>query len=443
MGKLPMSTGGKLWAGTARLVAPGLRLMLRLRLARGKELPDRLAERRGIDPSPRPPGRLLWLHAASVGETASILPVLAPLLAGAPDLTVLVTTGTVTAAALLAQRLTPDQQGRVLHRFVPLDVPGWVGRFLDHWRPDAAAFLESELWPNLLFACHARHIKLMLVNARLSPRSFARWRRAPGFARELLGVFDHVQARSEADAARLRMLGARRVEAPGDLKFAAPPLPVDTAELDRLQALLAGRPVWLAASTHPGEDALAFAVHRRIAARHPALLTIVAPRHPERGAAIASEAAPLPVTRRALGAAPPAAAGVWVVDTLGELGLCYRLAPIAFVGRSLVPPGGGQNPLEPARLGCAIAVGPLTGNFQEPVALLRDAGALVEVADAAALAGFVTAMLTDPARREDMGRRATAVVQRHGDLAEHTAAALLALLSTAPAQRERLTRSVG
>ena len=151
-----MSTAGKIWAGTARLAAPGLRAMLRVRLARGKELPGRLAERRGIDLSPRPPGRLLWLHAASVGETTSILPVLPPLLAEAPDLTVLFTTGTVTAAKLLAQRLTPDQQPRVLHRFVPLDVPAWVARFLDHWRPDAAAFLESELWPNLLAASHAR-----------------------------------------------------------------------------------------------------------------------------------------------------------------------------------------------------------------------------------------------------------------------------------------------
>jgi len=440
-----VSTGQKIWAGTARLAAPWLRLLLRLRLARGKEVPGRLAERRGIDPTPRPPGRLLWLHAASVGETTSILPVLPPLLAQAPDLTVLITTGTVTAAKLLAQRLAPEQQARVLHRFVPLDVPGWAGRFLDHWRPDAAAFLESELWPNLLAACHARHVKLMLVNARLSPRSFSRWRRVPGFARDLLGVFDHVQARSEADAGRLRALGAGRVETPGDLKFAAPPLPVDATELARLQAMLADRPVWLAASTHPGEEAMVFAAHRRIAARYPDLLTILAPRHPERGAAVAAEAAPLRVTRRALGEEPPSGPGVWVVDTLGELGLWYRVTPIAFVGRSLVPPGGGQNPLEPARLGCAIAVGPYTGNFQEPVALLREAGGLEEVTDAAALAGFVTTVLADPGRRRDMACRAAAVVQRHGELALHTAKALLELLTqkTSPALRERSARSTG
>ncbi len=414
----PVSAGAKLWAGTARLAAPGLRAMLRLRLARGKELPGRLAERRGIDPSPRPAGRVLWLHAASVGETASALPVLAPLLAGAPDLTVLFTTGTVTAAKLLAQRLAPEHQGRVLHRFVPLDVPRWAARFLDHWRPDAAAFLESELWPNLLAACHARDIKLMLVNARLSPRSYVRWRRAPALARELIGGFARVQARSDADLQRLRLLGARHVKAPGDLKFAAPPLPADETALARLRALLAGRPVWLAASTHPGEEALVFAAHRQIALRFPDLLTILAPRHPERGAVIAAEAAPLPVTRRALGDGPPPSAGVWVVDTLGEMGLWYRLAPIAFVGRSLVLPGGGQNPLEPARLGCAIAVGPHTGNFQEHVALLRAALGLEEVADAAGLAGFVGAMLADPEGCKDMGRRAAVVVRRHGDLAE-------------------------
>jgi 3-deoxy-D-manno-octulosonic-acid transferase len=438
----PVSAGGKIWAGAARLAAPGLRLMLRLRLARGKELPGRLAERRGIDSSARPLGRLLWVHAASVGETTSILPVLAPLLAGVPDLTVLFTTGTVTAAALLGKRLEPAQRERVLHRFVPLDVPGWVGRFLDHWQPDAAAFLESELWPNLLAACRARHIKLMLVNARLSPRSFARWRRAPAFARDLLGAFERVQARSEADAERLRALGAPRVEAPGDLKFAAPPLPVDAAELIRLQGLLADRPVWLAASTHPGEEALVFAAHRQIAARYPDLLTILAPRHPERGAAIAAEASLLPVSRRALAEAPPRGQGVWLADTLGELGLWYRLAPIAFVGRSLVPRGGGQNPLEPARLGCAIAVGPHTGNFQEHVALLHEAGGLVEVSDAAALAGFVTAMLADPARRRHMGCRAAAVVRRHGGLAEHTATVLLGLLAL-PAARERPARGDG
>jgi 3-deoxy-D-manno-octulosonic-acid transferase len=415
----------RLWAVSASAAAPALRCWLRLRLRRGKEVAGRLAERRGQEREPRPAGRLLWLHAASVGETVSILPVLAALQARAPALTLLVTTGTVTSAELLAARVGP--RGRVLHRFVPLDVPAWTRRFLDHWRPDAAVFVESELWPNLLDACRRRGIPLMLLNARLSPRSHARWARLPGFARHVLGNFTLIQAQSEADAARLRGLGAPAVTAPGNLKFAAPPLPADAAALASLRERLASRPVWLAASTHPGEEALIFDVHRALAAGHPGLLTIVAPRHPERGERIAAEAGTLPIARRGAGEGPPDA-GIWLVDTLGELGLWYRLARIVFVGRSLLPPGGGQNPLEPARLGCAIAVGPHTDNFLGPITSLADSGGLQRVDDAAALARWVDAMLRDPAAREAMGRAAAASASRYADLPDRTATALLGLL---------------
>ena len=244
----------------------------------------------------------------------------------------------------------------------------------------------------------------MLINARLSPRSFARWRRAPGLAHALLGGFDRVQARSEADAGRLRSLGAatRRSARRPEIRRAAAAVRCRQS-CARLQAMLADRPVWLAASTHPGEEALVFAVHRQLAASHPGLLTILAPRHPERGAASAAEAAPLPVTRRARGEGPPPTAGRVGGGYAGRDGAVVSLASIAFVGRSLVPPGGGQNPLEPARLGCAVAVGPHTGNFDEHVALLREAEAAATVADADALAGFVTAMLADPAERDAWG----------------------------------------
>jgi 3-deoxy-D-manno-octulosonic-acid transferase len=338
---------------------------------------------------------------------------------------VLLTTGTATSQALLDQRLPElGLSGHVLHRFAPLDVPLWIARFLSHWQPDAACFVESELWPNQLAACHRRGIPLILLNARMSDRSFIRWRRARWFARHILSGFDRVQARSNQDAERLRLLGARGVDSPGDLKFAALPLPADQAERDRLTAALADRPVWLAASTHPGEETLIAATHRQVAATHTGLVTIIAPRHPDRGPGLAEE---LRAPRRAAGEGPPRE-GIWVADTMGELGLWYRLAPIAFVGRSRVAPGGGQNPLEPARLGCAIAVGPYTGNFSDHVALLRDAGALVEVADAAALAVFVSAMLDDPARRIRLGEQAAASVRRHADLAERTAETLLSML---------------
>jgi 3-deoxy-D-manno-octulosonic-acid transferase len=425
MGEAAM-TGSVLAAGwglAATLLAPVLRVNLNRRAASGREVAERLAERRGIDSTPRPAGPLLWMHAASVGETMSILPVLNAL---RQRTKVLLTTGTATSQALLDKCLPElGLDGDVLHRFAPLDVPSWIARFLSHWQPDAACFVESELWPNQLAACQARGIKLMLINARMSDRSFSKWRRVPGFARHVLGGFLHVQARGEQDAERLTALGARHVECPGDLKFAAPPLPVDQVELDRLRALLSGRPVWLAASTHPGEEALIAVAHEEIAKTHPGLLTIIAPRHPVRGAAIASE---MNAPRRAAGQAPPAGEGIWIADTMGELGLWYRLAPIAFVGRSLIAPGGGQNPLEPARLGCAIAVGPYAGNFTDHLALLRGAGGLVDVAGPLELAGFVSAMLDNPDQRRRVGEHAAAVVRRHADLPVRTAETLLSML---------------
>jgi 3-deoxy-D-manno-octulosonic-acid transferase len=415
------------WAGAARLAAPGLRLWLHRRLARGKERPGRIAERRGIDPTPRPHGRLVWLHAASVGETVSVLPLLAALARQDAALNFLVTTGTVTSAALFLDRLPGLGLGpRARHRFVPLDVPGWAERFLEHWRPDAAAFVESELWPNLIAATASRRIPLALLNARLSARSFRRWRLAPGLARRVLGAFSLIAARSETDAARLSRLGARAVEAPGDLKLAAAPLPVDEHEQARLAALLGDRPRWLAASTHPGEEAVAAEVHRRLALDFPDLLTIIAPRHPERGAAIAASLADLAPARRAAGHDPPTG-GVWIADTLGELGLLYRLAPLVFVGKSLRGRGG-QNPLEPARLACAIAVGPHIENFAPAVARLEQAGGLVRVADGPALATWLAVLLREPERGRKMGAAAVAAVEADALLPERLAASLLALL---------------
>jgi 3-deoxy-D-manno-octulosonic-acid transferase len=407
------------WAAVATLAAPGLRVMLRVRVARGKELPGRLHERRGIDVTPRPLGRLIWLHAASVGETVSVLPVLPKL---AEHANILLTTGTVTSAKLLQQRLEPALAERVIHRFVPLDVPVWVARFLDHWRPNVVGFVESELWPNLLAACHARGIPAMLINARLSDRSLAHWQRAPALARRVLGSFARVQPRSEADARRLSILGCRELLDPGDLKLAAPALPVDELELQHLRATLQGRPVWLAASTHEGEEAQVASAHRKLLAEHPGLLTIIAPRHPERGATILADG------HRSQGHGVPAE-GIWVADTLGELGLWYRLAPIVFVGRSLVAPGGGQNPLEPARLGCAIAVGPYTSNFSEHVAMLRDAGGLSVVRNVDELASWVGALLRDPIRRQAMGDAARGAICQHEDLPRRTATALLELMT--------------
>jgi 3-deoxy-D-manno-octulosonic-acid transferase len=413
-----------LWAGLTRMSAPGLRVMLRQRVAHGREIAARLPEREAIDSAPRPGGRLIWLHAASLGETISILPVLAEL-AREPG-TILLTTGTVTSQRLLAQRLPDLDFGeRVIHRFVPLDVPAWGARFLDHWRPDAAAFVESEIWPNILGAAAGRGIPLMLINARLSARSLARWRMAPRTARRILGWFAVIHPQSRVDGDRFALLGAARVLPAGNLKLAAPPLPVDHQALSHLSSLIGG-PAWVAASLHRGEDELVLAAHQRLSATHPGLLTIIVPRHPDRGEAVAGLAGGAP--RRALGEPPPRGGGVWVVDTVGELGLVYRLAPLAFVGGSLVLHGG-QNPAEPARLGRAVAVGPNTANFGDMVALLREGGALVEVADAQALSDWVDARLRDPWGTTAMGQKGVALLDGYATLPVEVAAVLAGLVA--------------
>ncbi|MGI4978489.1 MAG: 3-deoxy-D-manno-octulosonic acid transferase [Janthinobacterium lividum] len=426
--RVPLSA--RVWGVAAGVAAPALRLMLRRRVARGREVAGRLAERRGVEAAPRPEGVLLWVHAASVGETASVMPVLAAL----PGwVSVLLTTATVTGGALAERRFAElGLAGRMVHRFAPLDVPAWGARFLAHWRPDAAAFVESELWPNLLGACRARGIPTALVNGRLSERSARGWGRAPGLARHVLSGFALVGAQSEEDAARLRGLGARDVGVPGNLKYAAPPLPVDEAALAGMREALGGRPAWLAASTHPGEEAVVLAVHRVLAAGHPGVVTIVAPRHPDRGEevarALAAAEGGVVVARHGAGEGPPAEGGVWVFDALGELGTLFALAGVVVMGNSLAGEGGGHNPLEPARAGCAVATGPLVANFTAVVARLREAGGLHVADGPEALAAWVDAMLRDPVARGAAGEAGRRAADAYAGLPGETAAALLRLL---------------
>lgn len=429
-----MSAALLAWRIGTTLLAPLLLLHLALRARRGKEIAARLAERRGMG-ADRPAGRLFWLHAASVGETLSVLPLLEAMAARDPALRLLVTTGTVTSAEVLARRLPPALVPRVQHRFVPLDVPGWVARFLDDWRPDAGAFVESELWPNLLSAAAARGIPLALVNARMSPRSAGRWARAPAIARSLFGAFRLVVARSPQDARRIEALGVAGVQAWGDLKQAAPPLPAEDGALAALRAAIGTRPVLLAASTHPGEEEMLIAAHAELADGTPRLLTIIVPRHPERGAAVAALAAEagLAVVRRATDGLPGDGTAVYVADTLGELGLFYRVAGVALVGGSLVPRGG-QNPLEPARLACPILVGPHTWNFDEAVGRLLAAGGAIRLDGPAALAPAIRDVLSDTRRARSLARAAASVAQGEAGLPDRLTGALLDLLApTAPA----------
>ncbi|MBY0335647.1 MAG: 3-deoxy-D-manno-octulosonic acid transferase [Acetobacteraceae bacterium] len=413
----------------AALAAPALRWHLRRRAAQGKEEAARLPEREGSSAA-RPPGRLLWLHGASVGESLSLLPVVEALARRDRELEFLVTTGTVTAATLLPSRWPEAAAGRIRHRYAPLDVPGWVARFLDGWRPDAAVFAESELWPNTLAALRARGIPSVLANARFSARSARRWRRvAPATLREMLAGHAAVWPQSEADAARLAAAGAVSPRPLGNLKWAAPPLPADPAALAALRDAIGTRPVFLAASTHPGEEGLAIAAHRRLSLRHSGLLTILAPRHPERGEEVAAlaAAAGLAHRRRSRGALPQPGDAIHVADTMGELGLLYRVAGCALVGRSLLPhPGGGQNPLEPARLGCPVLIGPHHWNQAEATAALLAGGAarLVAEPDPDALAEAAEAALGNAAMGE-AGRR---IAEDSSRAAERVADALLEVL---------------
>jgi 3-deoxy-D-manno-octulosonic-acid transferase len=375
-----MSLALGLYRVASRLAAPVARSLLRDRARRGKEDPARIAERMGAPGRARPDGPLIWLHGASVGEGLAALAVAERLIAARPDVWALLTTGTVTSAELLGRRLGP----KMIHQYAPLDVAPWVRRFLAHWSPDVAARVDSELWPETLMAARARG-PVALVNGRISARSAARWGRVAGMARRLMGAFDLVLAQDGDSAARFMALGARAARVGGALKASSPPPEADPAALRALRAALAGRPVWLAASTHPGEESIALAAHR--AAGIPGLLTIVAPRHPARGGEVAalSAAEGLRAAVRSAGAGPEGA-DVYVADTLGEMGLWYRLAPFALIGGSVVDLGG-HNPYEPAALGVALAHGGHVANFADAYAALE--GCARRVTDAPGLADAI------------------------------------------------------
>jgi 3-deoxy-D-manno-octulosonic-acid transferase len=395
----PLSLGlYRLATGALEPFAPAL---LRRRAARGKEDPARLGERLGRAGLPRPAGPLVWLHGASVGEGLSLLPLVEGLRAARPDLGLLVTSGTVTSAELLARRLPAG----VAHQYAPVDAPGAAARFLDHWRPAAAVLVESELWPNLVLAAKTRGVRLALVSARLSKASLAGWGRAPGAARALLSAFDLVMAQDETTARGLAALGA-----PDDgrlnLKLAGAPLPVDEAALAAARAALGARPLVLAASTHPGEEAAA--LHAFAPLRDRACLVVV-PRHPDRGPEVAAlaEARGFAVARQGDGA-PFEAQAVYVADRLGELGLWLRLAATALVGGSLVPGIGGHNPLEAARLGAPAIAGPFVDNWREVYADLGDA---IVRTDAAGVAAAFAADLADPAAARARAERARGLAE--------------------------------
>lgn len=397
-----------LYKALTAAAGPLIRFYLSRRLARGKEDPKRFTERLGEASRARPQGPVVWIHGASVGESLSMMPLIERICEAHGNWNVLVTTGTVTSARLMGERL-PDN---VLHQFVPVDHPAYVDRFLDHWKPNLVVWAESEFWPNLIDGIASRTIPMVLVNGRISERSYKRWQRFPGLISGLLAGFRLCLGQTEKDAARLAALGAGETKCVGNLKFAAPPLPADSLLLDELSRTFSNRPLWLAASTHPGEEKVVGDTHKHLKFKHPGLLTVIAPRHPGRGPNIVGTltAAGLNVALRSLRQPVTGNTDIYIADTLGELGLFYRLAAIVFMGKSLFGDGG-QNPLEAARLNCAIISGPNTTNFTEIMDKLKRANACLEIADEAGLAATVDRLLGDGAERMRLTQAAFEVAE--------------------------------
>ena len=374
----------------------------------------RRRERLGHATLPRPDGRLIWFHAASVGESLSVLTLIERLGARLPDAAFLITSGTATSAELLARRMPP----RCRHQFAPLDAPGPVRRFLDHWRPDAALFVESELWPMMIVEAAGRGAPLALLNARLSAKSVEGWKKWPETTRFILSHFALLMAQSRQTAEDLVAMGApeARVELAVNLKSTAAPPPVDAAVLQDMRAAIGDRPVWLASSTHAGEEAVVLTAFRQLLAHYPELLLILAPRHPERGREVADLIADagLRGARRSEAEALAPDTQVYLADTLGETGTWYSLAPFAFLGASLVAKGG-HNPIEPAQFGVPLITGPHRENAQGAYAALKSAGGLVEVRDAATLAAAVADWLDHPGRLSAAQNGARSLSQRQDE----------------------------
>ncbi|WP_397544352.1 glycosyltransferase N-terminal domain-containing protein [Roseovarius salis] len=424
MRRPPLPVG--LYRAAANLIAPLAYRRVAHKLSAQGTPRRRLPERMGRASAERPGGRLVWFHAASVGESVSVLRLIARMGAGQDDLCFLLTSGTATSAQVVAQRLPP----RTVHQFAPLDSARAVRRFLDHWRPDAAIFVESELWPQMLTNTHARGIPMALVNARISERSARAWKRFPSTARFLMGHFRMIHCQDARTAEHLQQLGLPQARSGQNLKSLSSAPPHDAAALAELKARIGARPLWLASSTHPGEDEIALAAHRAVLADQPGALLILVPRHPERAGSIATliEAQGFATARRSAGGGIDAGTQVYLADTLGETGLWYALSPITCLFGSFVPVGG-HNPYEPAHAGTAILHGPLYANIPDSYAALDAAGGAWQVADADALARAVRTLLRDRDTLNAMRRAAGTFARSQQDGLDEFAGTLSTALS--------------
>ncbi len=405
-------------------------LYLQKRLKKKKEIEHRLPERKGISSLQKPSGPLIWVHCASVGEANSILVLIDRIHQVYPDIHFLVTTGTITSATLMAQKLP----SYAFHQFLPLDVGMWIRRFLDHWRPDLILWVESELWPNTLEVIQERKIPLYLINARMSDRSYKRWLYLKSTAKELLSSFAVILAQSQESAERFLNLAGKNVVYTGNLKFAAPTLPAEEDRLDAFRKACEGRQVLLFSSTHPGEEEKAVEVRNYLVSEHPNLLTIIAPRHPHRASELMELLSLHGKVETLSSKKPPSSScDFYLVDGIGELGLFYRLCPIVFMGGSWVPRGG-HNPIEPAQLNCVLFHGPHTHNFREVYHLFEENSASLLVEAPSGLSENIASLLKDPNKLRALQMRSFEVILHHRTSLD----AVMGALSPALAQLRRM-----
>jgi len=423
MGRRPLPL--RLYTVAANLLAPVVFNRVKVKMRAQGTPPARYRERMGHATQPRRDGPLVWFHAASVGESLSVLRLIGHMAQAHDDWHFLITSGTATSGKVLADRLPP----RCTHQFAPLDSGRAVARFLVHWRPDLAVFVESEFWPQMLTKTHASGARMALLNARISDTSARNWTRFATTARHLLGVFSLIHCQDKRTEAHLRALGLDHAQVGQNLKSLSGPLPVDSAALQTMQAALGDRPVWVASSTHPGEDDIMLAAHQRLLADHPDLLLILVPRHPERAGQIKTliTQTGLSHAQRSTGAMPGAGDQVYLADTLGETGLWYALSPITCLCGSFVPVGG-HNPYEPAHAGSALVHGPLYANFADTYSELDSAHASTQVQDAAELADAVTHWLDKPPALQDARDRAARFAAAQEDALDALALDLSALV---------------
>lgn len=365
---------------------------IKKRKANGKEDIKRFNERIGKPQKKRPEGKLIWFHGASVGESISMLPLINKLLELYPTAHVMVTTGTLTSADIMAKRL-PE---RAFHQYITIDNPKFTNRFIKHWQPDLVLWFESDFWPAMLSTIKKKNIPLILVNGRISNKSFKRWQQFDFISKELLNCFTFCLGQSEEDAYRLRVLGAKDSMCLGNLKYAGLPIPINEKDKEELQKEIGNRPTWLVGSTHDDEETKIGRKLKDIQKQVSNLLTIIAPRHPTRGEEIQKALTELgfKTALRSKGEKIGKETEIYIADTIGEMGLWYSLCPIVFIGGSLIPHGG-QNFMEPSRMKKAVMVGPYMHNFTDAMNRAKKADAIIQVSDADELKDMVIQLLTD------------------------------------------------